>query len=97
MKLSLVTRRFLTLIASGLILVFVNTPESAFGQTTYGSIVGSVTDAGGGTVPGAALTLTNLGTNERRVFTSSEDGSYQFINLPALVCRSRRSDWRLRQ
>ncbi|MDQ6663003.1 MAG: carboxypeptidase-like regulatory domain-containing protein, partial [Acidobacteriota bacterium] len=39
---------------------------ACFGQSFYGSIVGSITDASGGAVPQATVTLTNLGTAERR-------------------------------
>ena len=35
-------------------------------QTFYGSIVGTVTDPSGSSVPGATVTLTNAGTAERR-------------------------------
>ena len=50
-------------------------------QTSYGSIVGTVTDPSGANVPGAAVTLTNLGTAERRVNDSDQNGNYQFVNL----------------
>ena len=36
----------------------------AHGQTFYGSIVGTVTDASGALIPGARVTVTNLGTTE---------------------------------
>ena len=39
-------------------------------QTTTGSITGLVTDTGGGIVPGSALTLTNLSTNQVRKQTA---------------------------
>jgi hypothetical protein len=50
-------------------------------QTFYGSIVGSVTDATGGAVPQAGVTLTNLGTGERRNMATDGVGNYQFVNL----------------
>jgi hypothetical protein len=50
-------------------------------QTSYGSIVGTVTDATRAAVPGASLTLTNMGTAERRIATSDAAGNYQFVNL----------------
>lgn len=54
---------------------------SCFGQTFYGSIVGSVTDPSGSAVPQASVTITNLGTAERRNMMSDSSGNYQFVNL----------------
>ena len=42
-------------------------------QSSYGSIVGTVTDSTGAVMPGAAVALTNLGTSERR--TGESDSS----------------------
>jgi hypothetical protein len=50
-------------------------------QTVYGSIVGTVTDASGGAVPAAKVTLTNNGTNLRRAAAADATGNYQFLNL----------------
>jgi hypothetical protein len=50
-------------------------------QTFYGSVAGTVTDANGATVPNAAVTLTNLGTSERRTAETDSNGNYQFVNL----------------
>src|SRR3989442_5557632 len=55
--------------------------SAAWGQTTFGSIAGSVSDSTGAIIPGAQVTLTNLGTNEKRVTPSSAEGLYQFVNL----------------
>jgi Carboxypeptidase regulatory-like domain len=52
-----------------------------FGQTTFGSIVGTVTDSTGAAVPGAQVTLTNIATSEKRTVTSSSTGDYEFVNL----------------
>jgi hypothetical protein len=54
---------------------------SAFSQTFYGSILGTVSDASGGVVPNANVTLTNNGTGERRTATTASDGAYRFMNL----------------
>jgi hypothetical protein len=56
------------------------TPQSQ-AQTTFGTIVGTVVDASGASVPGALATLTNLATQERRTTESDTDGHYQFSNL----------------
>src|SRR5260370_20654524 len=53
-----------------------------FAQYTTASLSGIVTDAGGQTVPGAKVTVENVGTGLARVFTTGEDGSYLFPALP---------------
>jgi hypothetical protein len=55
--------------------------KPAAAQTSYGSIVGTVIDASGATIPGAAITLTNNRTSDRRVAQSNSDGAYEFLNL----------------
>jgi hypothetical protein len=57
------------------------TAAPVFCQTFYGSIIGTVTDATGGAVPQANVTLVNLGTAERRVMQTDTAGNYQFVNL----------------
>ena len=52
-----------------------------FAQTFFGSIVGTITDASGASVPGATVTLTNIGTSNRRTAQSNADGNYEFVNL----------------
>src|SRR4051794_10993777 len=52
-----------------------------FGQAFYGSVVGTVTDSSGGALSGAAITLTNAATGERRQALSGSGGDYQFLNL----------------
>jgi len=54
---------------------------TAFAQTFYGSIVGTVTDASGALIPGARVTVTNLGTAETHSMDTSAEGLYQFVNL----------------
>ncbi|HEY6987894.1 MAG TPA: TonB-dependent receptor, partial [Bryobacteraceae bacterium] len=55
---------------------------SAVGQTYFGSVVGSVTDASNSAIPEANVTLVNIGTTERRTTTTDNSGAYQFLNLP---------------
>ncbi len=52
-----------------------------FGQSTYGSITGSVTDPTGAAVNGATVTLTNTGTSEKHTQTTSDQGTYSFVNV----------------
>jgi hypothetical protein len=51
------------------------------GQSTYGSITGSVTDPTGAIVADVHVTLTNLGTAEKRTESSGSDGFFTFVNL----------------
>jgi hypothetical protein len=50
-------------------------------QSFFGSIVGTVTDSTGATMPHASVVLTNAGTAERRTVETDDSGNYQFVNL----------------
>ena len=54
---------------------------SAFAQNANSSINGTVKDTHGAIVPGATVTLTNIGTNQKESTTSSAEGFYVFTNL----------------
>src|SRR5277367_4670614 len=51
------------------------------GQSTYGTVDGTVTDPSGAAVAGANVTLTNVGTQEKHTQTTGSEGSYQFVNV----------------
>jgi hypothetical protein len=53
-----------------------------FGQSLYGSLVGTVTDPSGLAVPGATVKITQAETNQSREATTIETGGYSFTNLP---------------
>jgi hypothetical protein len=55
--------------------------SQAAAQTSYGSVVGTVVDATRGSIPAASVTLTNIGTGERRSIPTDADGNFQFVNL----------------
>ncbi len=55
----------------------------AMGQSTFGSIVGTVKDQSGSVVPGATVTLVNVGSSATHTTTSSASGNYEFPNLDA--------------
>jgi len=55
--------------------------SSARAQTTFASIVGTVNDPSGAVVPGATITVTNVGTGERRTAKTDANGDYGVLNL----------------
>ena len=67
-------RRFILLLV-----VFATTSLQA--QLSTGSIVGTVYDRSGATVPGAQLVLKDPATNASRGTTASTEGSYEFLEL----------------
>ena len=72
--------RSLSVIVLCLSLVF-SFPAAA--QTVLGSITGTVKDATGAAVPGAAVAAENAGTNLTVTAHSDNNGSYLIPNLPA--------------
>ncbi len=46
-------------------------------------VAGTITDASGGAVPGASVTVTNVATNDARLTTSNEQGRYSVPFLPS--------------
>ena len=53
----------------------------AWGQSTFGSVLGTVKDPSGSSVPKATVELINTGTNAVRSVQTSANGSYQFVNV----------------
>jgi outer membrane receptor protein involved in Fe transport len=54
----------------------------ARGQAVTGSLVGNITDASGGAVSGAKITITDISTGIARTATSNEDGGFVVSYLP---------------
>ena len=50
-------------------------------QSTFGTVVGNVIDSSGATMANTEISLTNLGTNEKRRETTNNEGLYQFVNV----------------
>jgi hypothetical protein len=73
-------RRILWILLVSLALA-VSSSVYLYGQSTYGSISGSVNDTTGAVVTDANVTLTNLGTGEKRTQSSGSDGLFTFVNL----------------
>jgi Carboxypeptidase regulatory-like domain len=61
--------------------VLISTSISLYSQSTYGSVSGTVADSTGAAVTEANVTLTNLGTGEKRTQSSGADGLFTFVNL----------------
>src|SRR5580765_5362947 len=57
----------------------------AFAQTNKGAISGSVVDPNGAAVPGATVTITNIGTGQKTTVTTSEAGSFNVQSLDPVV------------
>jgi len=51
-------------------------------EITTGTVQGDVADEKGGTVPGAAVEIKNLGTNFSRGQTTNPDGHFAFLLIP---------------
>ena len=54
---------------------------SAFAQSTFGTILGTVTDPAGRAVVGAQIVLTNQGTSSQRTVVTDGSGNYALPNL----------------
>ena len=59
----------------------------AVAQTNRGGISGTVSDQSGAIVPGAAVIVTNVGTNETKRLTTSEAGTYAATSLEPVTYR----------
>lgn len=71
-------KRLTFLLTMGMLLL----PVYTAAQSTDATLTGTVKDASGATIPGATITVRNLGTNESRSTVSGENGSYRVTNLP---------------
>ncbi|MEK7723515.1 MAG: carboxypeptidase regulatory-like domain-containing protein, partial [Acidobacteriota bacterium] len=58
---------------------------ASFGQTNRGGISGTVTDEKGAAVPGATVTIINVGTNQKTVLTTSSDGAFTASSLDPVL------------
>src|SRR5580704_9039964 len=74
---SCVRRTVVCLVA---VLILAAIPSAA--QLPTGTILGTVKDSSGGSIPGAMVTLRNADTNLTKMATTEADGSYRFPELP---------------
>jgi hypothetical protein len=56
--------------------------SGAGAQVTTATIVGTITDSGGGALPGASVTARNVDTGFTRTVPTNEDGAYRLEFLP---------------
>ncbi len=82
MKKSRLAPRVALLVAAGLVLASFGFPRPAHAQAVSGTILGTVRDESGASVPGATVTLSNSGTGLLRSVTSNAKGEYVAPQLP---------------
>src|SRR6266851_6570998 len=61
--------------------MLVHQPTKLCAQSTFGSIVGTVQDASGATMPAVAVKIRNLNDNTTRATFTDASGEYQLLNL----------------
>src|ERR1700704_3417250 len=54
---------------------------SAFGQSTYGAIIGTVKDTSGAVVANASVKITNIDENESREVKSKSHADCELLNI----------------
>ncbi len=74
-------RTLLSLALGGLLALCLSTGAMAQ-QSASSGIVGQVMDTSGAAVPGATVTVTNVGTSAQRTATSDAEGRFSFPSLP---------------
>src|ERR1700685_4145791 len=70
-------KRNFVLIAAALMIA-----AMAWGQGANGTITGNVSDGSGAAIIGPKVTATNTGTAAQSTVTTSDTGSYQFVDMP---------------
>ena len=73
------SRRLWALFFSAVLVI--TTSLSLYGQSTYGTVDGSVLDSSGAAIADAQVTLTNKGTQDKRVQNTGAEGLFQFVNV----------------
>jgi hypothetical protein len=63
------------------VLIMMAASNAVFGQSTFGTILGTVHDTSGAVMPGCAVTAENVGTSAKRSTLTDEQGSYTVQNL----------------
>ncbi|WP_263358823.1 TonB-dependent receptor [Acidicapsa ligni] len=63
------------------LVLLVAVAPGVYAQSTYGTILGTVHDSSGASVPGAKVILLNTGTAAQRVVASDASGNFTFSNI----------------
>src|SRR3954469_2562800 len=71
----------LGIVALAVLVTFSSSPATA--QVLFGSVVGSVADASGASVPGATVRITEVSTNDSRTVQTNDAGAYTVSTVPA--------------
>jgi hypothetical protein len=66
-----------------IIFVLLTAAATACGQSTFGTILGTVTDSTGSVVPGAKVQITSQSENTTRELVSDAQGNFEALNLKA--------------
>src|SRR3954465_6548813 len=61
--------------------------SAVIAQTNKGGISGTVVDPNGAAVPGATVTITNVGTGQKATATTSESGAFTVQSLDPVTYR----------
>ena len=56
---------------------------ASYGQSTFGTVLGTVKDPSGSLIPTAKVDLANAGTNAKRSTVTKSDGAYEFVSVEA--------------
>ena len=76
-------QRLVRVLLSAAMLIGGAFPASVLAQGLTGQISGTVTDAGGGVMPGATVSIKNAGTNQVRETVTGAEGAFAFPDLLA--------------
>lgn len=74
--------RFAAAVMAAMLLQITISPWPLRAQATEGTMLGTVVDQSSSAIAGVIVTVTNVGTNQRRQTASNENGEYVVTNLP---------------
>jgi hypothetical protein len=74
-------RSFSFALLAQLLMIYCCSSTAALAQSTYGSILGTITDQQGGVVTAAKVTLNDRGKSVERTGVSNQSGDYGFTNV----------------